>query len=61
MIYENNTGLSGWDFAVLFDFGEYDFSIIDENGYFGMIESSFDLNNDKGYPLLENFDYREND
>ena len=64
VIYENNTGLpSGWDFAVLFDFGEeYDFSIIDENGYFGMIESSFDLNNDKkGYSLLENFDYRENE
>jgi len=62
VIFENNTGLPiGWDFVVLFEFGEeYDFSIIDENGYFGMIQSSFDfLNIKKGHSLIENFDLRE--
>lgn len=64
VVYQNNKGLPiGWDFVVLFDFGEeYDFSVIDENGYFGMIDSSFDFKNTKnGYSLIENFDYRENE
>lgn len=64
VIFKNNTGLPiGWDFVVLFEFGEeYDFSIIDENGYFGMIQSSFDfINIKKGHSLIENFDYRENE
>ena len=57
-----NEGLPiGWDFAILYEFGEeYDFSSIDEEGYFGAISLNQEKEDfRKGRPLAENFDYRE--